>query len=63
MSIFYIHDHNRLHLGNFSQNICLTCIMRINYDNILSSYTNEEVDGYATKMCNNWTICFYPNQS
>ena len=39
---FYIHDHNRLHFGNFSQNICLTCILRINYDNILSSYTNEE---------------------
>lgn len=33
-------------LGNFSQNICLTCIMRINYDKILSSYTNEEVDRY-----------------
>lgn len=43
---FYIHDHNRLHFGNFLQNICLTCIMRINYDNILSSYTNEEVERY-----------------
>lgn len=44
---FYIHDHNRLHFGNFLQNICLTCIMRINYDNILSSYTNEEVERYG----------------
>ena len=34
-------------LGNFSQNICLTCIIRINYDNILSSYTNEEVERYG----------------